>query len=83
MTYHIQHLLQVKAQVSVVIPLRDVIVAEKIETNSSNQALDKAMIVTTGNPINRTNFIFAQILDRDFVVEKLSELLSRTQELKV
>ncbi|CAG9760077.1 unnamed protein product [Ceutorhynchus assimilis] len=74
---------RVKAQVSVVIPLRDVIVAEKIETNSSNQALDKAIIVTTGNSLSRTNFIFAQILDRDFVVEKLSELLARTQELQV
>lgn len=68
---------------SVVIPLRDVIVAEKIETNSSNQSLDKAIIVTMGNALNRTNFIFAQILDRDFVVEKLSELLARTQEMKV
>ncbi|XP_066146218.1 TBC1 domain family member 9 isoform X1 [Euwallacea fornicatus] len=78
-----RHLFQVKAQVSVVIPLRDVIVAEKIEANSSNQALDKAIIVTVGNTLNRTNFIFAQILDRDFVVEKLSELLARTQEMKV
>lgn len=56
--------------------------AEKIDSNASSQTLDKAIIVTTGNSINKTNFIFAQILDRDFVVEKLSELLSRTQELK-
>ncbi|KAL1491524.1 hypothetical protein ABEB36_012108 [Hypothenemus hampei] len=74
---------RVKAQVSLVVPLRDVIVAEKIETSSSNQSLDKAVIVTAGNTLNRTNFIFAQILDRDFVVEKLSELLARTQEMKV
>ncbi|KAH1009233.1 hypothetical protein HUJ04_001618 [Dendroctonus ponderosae] len=74
---------KVKAQVSVVIPLRDVIVAEKIETNTSNQSLEKAIIVTMGNSLNRTNFIFAQILDRDFVVVKLSELLARTQEMQV
>lgn len=57
--------------------------AEKIETNSSNQSLEKAIIVTMGNSLNRTNFIFAQILDRDFVVVKLSELLARTQEMQV
>lgn len=72
---------RIKAQVSVVIPLRDVVSAEKIETNVSNQALDKAIIVTTRDVLNKTNFIFAQILDRDFVVEKLSELLAKTQEM--
>lgn len=70
---------QVKAQVSLVIPLRDIKVAEKIE-NASNHTLDKAIIVTTGNSLNKTNFIFAQILDREFVVDKISELLSKTQE---
>jgi hypothetical protein len=40
--------------------------------------LDKAIIVTTRNEINKTNFIFAQILDREFLVEKLSELLAKT-----
>lgn len=64
------------------VPLRDVTVTEKIENNASNQALDKAIIVSTGNDLNRTNFIFAQILDRDFLVEKISELLSKTQEPK-
>lgn len=73
---------RVKAQVSLVVPLRDVTVTEKIENNASNQALDKAIIVSTGNDLNRTNFIFAQILDRDFLVEKISELLSKTQEPK-
>lgn len=70
---------QVKAQVSLVIPLRDIKLAEKIE-NASNNTLDKGIIVTTGDSLNKTNFIFAQILDRDFVVDKLSELLSKTQE---
>lgn len=70
---------QVKAQVSLVIPLRDIKLAEKIE-NASNNTLDKGIIVTTGDSLNKTNFIFAQILDRDFVVDKFSELLSKTQE---
>lgn len=68
-----------KSQVSLVIPLRDVKLAEKIENNASSQSLDKAIIVTTRNEINKTNFIFAQILDRDFLVEKLCELLAKTQ----
>uniref|UniRef100_A0A6P7H094 TBC1 domain family member 9-like n=1 Tax=Diabrotica virgifera virgifera TaxID=50390 RepID=A0A6P7H094_DIAVI len=71
---------RVKAQVSVVIPLREIVVTEKIETNVSNQPLDKAIIVTTGDVLNRTNFIFAQILDRDFLVEKIAELLAKTKE---
>lgn len=69
---------RVKAQVSLVIPLRDVKVAEKIENNATSQSLDKAIIITTRNEINKTNFIFAQILDRDFLVEKISELLAKT-----
>lgn len=64
------------------VPLRDVTVTEKIENNASNQALDKAIIVSTGNDLNKMNFIFAQILDRDFLVQKISELLSKTQEPK-
>lgn len=61
------------------IPLRDVkVVEKKIENNASNMSLDKAIIITTNNNIDKTNFLFAQILDRDFLVDKISELLSRT-----
>ncbi|XP_044755659.1 TBC1 domain family member 9 isoform X1 [Coccinella septempunctata] len=67
-----------KALVSLVIPLREVKLAEKIDNNQSNHSLDQAIIITTTNEINKTNFIFAQILDRDFLVEKISELLSKT-----
>ncbi|XP_015838792.2 TBC1 domain family member 9 isoform X1 [Tribolium castaneum] len=69
---------RVKSQVSLVIPLRDVKLAEKIENNASSQSLDKAIIITSRNELNKTNFIFAQILDRDFLVEKISELLAKT-----
>ncbi|CAG9825643.1 unnamed protein product [Phaedon cochleariae] len=73
---------RVKAQVSLVIPLRDVTLAEKIETNMLNQSLDKAIIITMSDTLNRTNFIFAQILDREFLIEKISELLSKTKGSK-
>lgn len=72
--------LQVKTQVSLVIPLRDVkLVEKKIENNASNATLENAIIITTMNEIDKTNFLFAQILDRDFLVDKISELLSRTK----
>lgn len=68
-----------KTQVSLVIPLRDVkLVEKKIENNASNATLENAIIITTMNEIDKTNFLFAQILDRDFLVDKISELLSRT-----
>ncbi|KAK9700703.1 Rab-GTPase-TBC domain [Popillia japonica] len=71
---------RITGQVSLIIPLRDVKLVEKMETNASNPSLDKAIIVTTKNVMDKTAFLFAQILDRDFLVQKLSELLSRTNE---
>ncbi|KAF5278381.1 hypothetical protein FQA39_LY05870 [Lamprigera yunnana] len=70
---------RVKALVILVIPLRDIKLVENIENNVTNSVLDKAIIVTTKNEIDKTNFLFAQVLDRDFLVRKISELLSRTQ----
>ncbi|KAK5644832.1 hypothetical protein RI129_006132 [Pyrocoelia pectoralis] len=70
---------RVKSLVSLVIPLRDIKVVENIENNVSNSVLDKAIIVTTKNEVDKTNFLFAQVSDRDFLVRKISELLSRTQ----
>lgn len=54
------------------------LVEKKIENNASNSTLENAIIITTMNEIDKTNFLFAQILDRDFLVDKISELLSRT-----
>ncbi|KAF5307076.1 hypothetical protein FQR65_LT07135 [Abscondita terminalis] len=70
---------RVKSLVSLVIPLRDIKLVENIENNVKNTDLDKAIIVTTKNEIEKTNFLFAQVSDRDFLVTKISELLARTQ----
>ncbi|XP_049823440.1 TBC1 domain family member 9 [Aethina tumida] len=67
---------RVKAQVSLVVPLRYVSLAEKIENNASTTSLDKAIIITACS----TTFIFAQISDRNFLVEKISELLSKLSD---
>lgn len=69
-----------KDQVTLVIPLRDVRLVEMMENNASNLLLDKAIILTTNvNELTKSSFLFAQILDRDFLVEKITELLSKTQ----
>nr|CAD7441928.1 unnamed protein product [Timema bartmani] len=67
---------RVKGLVSVVIPLREVCLVEKAENQASNPAVDKSVLLTT---CRKTSFLFAQIQDREFVVDKISELLSRTR----
>ncbi|XP_014214910.1 TBC1 domain family member 9 isoform X1 [Copidosoma floridanum] len=65
---------RVKNLVSLVIPLREVKLIEQAESKASH-TLDKSILVTTA----RATFLFAQIHDRHFVVQKISELLSKTR----
>ncbi|KAJ9591108.1 hypothetical protein L9F63_002329, partial [Diploptera punctata] len=67
---------RVKNLVNVVIPLRDVRLVEKGADQPSNSAVDKSVLITTSG---RASFLFAQLQDRDFVVQKVSELLSKTR----
>lgn len=64
-----KNLLQVKGLVSVVIPLREVKLVEKADSSTY-----KGILITTIS----NSFLFAQIPDRDFLVDKLSELLSKS-----
>ncbi|XP_076653939.1 TBC1 domain family member 8/9 isoform X1 [Halictus rubicundus] len=66
---------RVRGLVSVVIPLREVTLIEPAENQSSSTGIDKSILVTTA----RSSFLFAQIHDRDFVVQKISELLARSK----
>jgi len=61
--------------VSLVIPLKDVNCVEKSNTNANNGNFDEAIVFTMKSGIK--NFVFGQVADRDFVVEKLCELLSK------
>lgn len=63
-----------RRQVSLVVPLREVTLVEPAENQSSTGA-DKSILVTT----SRSSFLFAQIHDRDFVVQKISELLAKSK----
>lgn len=64
---------QVKDLVSVVIPLREVCVVEKVENQAKN-VLNNALVITTKG---KMNFLFSELPDRNFLLEKLSDLLSR------
>ncbi|KAK6638132.1 hypothetical protein RUM44_008557 [Polyplax serrata] len=65
---------RVKYLVSLVIPLHHVLLAEKSDTNTNY----KGLLITT----IESSFLFAQIPDRDFLVQKISELLTKCR-LKV
>lgn len=65
---------RVKREVSLVIPLRDVKRTETADNQSSNTSVDKSILITT----NSNSFLFSQILDRDFVMQKIRELLGKT-----
>ncbi|XP_078682548.1 TBC1 domain family member 9-like isoform X1 [Branchiostoma floridae x Branchiostoma belcheri] len=64
---------RVANEVSLVIPLRDVSLVEKIE--NSNSLLPNAVHISTKS---KTTFLFAQLADRDFLVERISDFLSQT-----
>jgi len=61
--------------VSLVIPLRDVARVEKTEEPPKKNTVDRAILVRMKAAGGRA-FVFGMMPDRDFVVEKLSELLA-------
>jgi hypothetical protein len=65
--------------VALVIPLRDVAHVEKTDSHPNGNTVDDAIVVTMKS---NATLIFAQLPDRDFVVEKLSELLLNSKVLR-
>jgi len=64
---------RVKNLVKVVIPLSEINVVEKIE-NSAGHILPNAILLTTRG---KMNFLFAELDDRDFILERISDFLVR------
>ncbi|XP_066287843.1 TBC1 domain family member 9-like [Branchiostoma lanceolatum] len=64
---------RVSNEVSLIVPLRDVSLVEKIE--NTNSLLPNAVHISTKS---KTTFLFAQLADRDFLVERISDFLSQT-----
>ena len=60
---------QVTQLLSLIVPLRELTFPEKIDNHFSHNAL----LLSTKS---RSNFLFAHIDDRDFVIEKIQELLA-------
>lgn len=68
---------QIPNQVTVIIPFREVTFIEKI--NNSNSSLSNSVIISTNL---KSNFVFANINNRDVLIKKISELLARTGEYR-
>ena len=64
---------RVKNLVNVVIPLSEINVVEKIE-NSAGHILPNAVLLTTRG---KMHFLFAELEDRDFILERISDSLVR------
>lgn len=67
---------RVKGLVWLVVPLRLVQLTEKVD---SHHSLSNALLLTTKNKVN---FLFAQIEGRDFLIEKICELLAKLPQHK-
>ncbi|CAG5132488.1 unnamed protein product [Candidula unifasciata] len=65
---------RVKDLVTLIIPLRDVSLVERIDNSVSGNLINKAILVTTKN---KTNFTFSEFQDRNFILERISDFLSR------
>ncbi|ESO97799.1 hypothetical protein LOTGIDRAFT_152898 [Lottia gigantea] len=70
---------RVRDLVTVIIPLRDIQVVEKVDNSVSGNLISKALLVTTKG---KMSFTFAQFSDRDFILERISDYLSRQPEPK-
>ncbi|KAK7576494.1 hypothetical protein V9T40_012780 [Parthenolecanium corni] len=68
---------RVKGLVSLIIPLRDVNLAEKVD-NNFNPEIRKSILISMKNSA-MPGFLFSRIKDRDFLISKISELLSKIE----
>ncbi|XP_037074435.1 LOW QUALITY PROTEIN: TBC1 domain family member 9-like [Pollicipes pollicipes] len=65
---------RVKGLVSLIVPLRDVSLVERADSPGCTQDLSSAICVSMKH---RQSFLFAQVADRDFVLERIAEFLAR------
>ncbi|XP_078333491.1 TBC1 domain family member 9-like isoform X2 [Crassostrea virginica] len=68
---------QVRDLVMVVIPLREVVLVEKVDNTGSGDLGADSLVVTTRG---KHNFIFSQLPVREFLLQKLSDFLSKVEE---
>lgn len=68
---------RVRDLVTVVIPLREVVLVEKVDNAASGELGTDSLVVTTKG---KHNFIFSQLPVREFILQKLSDFLSKVDE---
>ena len=65
---------QVKGLVSLIIPLREVSMAERADSPGCTQDLSQALCISMKR---RQSFLFARVADRDFVLERIAGFLAK------
>ncbi|ROT65050.1 putative TBC1 domain family member 9 isoform X1 [Penaeus vannamei] len=64
--------------VSVVCPLRDVHSVERVDSVKGNATVKRALFICTTQSSSTNSFLFIDVGDRDFVINKLSEMLGKS-----
>ncbi|XP_043218792.1 TBC1 domain family member 9-like isoform X3 [Amphibalanus amphitrite] len=65
---------RVRGLVSLIIPLREVSMAERADSPGCTQDLSQALCISMKR---RQSFLFARVADRDFVLERIAEFLAK------
>lgn len=60
--------------VTLVIPMAEILVAEKVDMSASGNLINNALMITTKG---KMNFTFGQFKDRNLILEKISTFLAR------
>lgn len=70
---------RIRDQVSVIIPNREILVVEKIDSSPSGNVISNALLITTKG---KMNFTFAQLQDRGVILDKISFFLYKQPGIK-
>ncbi|XP_064601750.1 TBC1 domain family member 9B-like isoform X2 [Liolophura sinensis] len=65
---------RVRRLVTVIIPLRDILLVEKVDNASTGNIMNNALVITTKG---KMNFVFTQFKDRNMILERISDFLSK------
>ncbi|XP_036360730.1 TBC1 domain family member 9 isoform X4 [Octopus sinensis] len=70
---------RIRDQVSVIIPNREILVVEKIDSSPSGNVITNAILITTKG---KMSFTFTQLQDREVILDKISFFLYKQPSIK-
>ncbi|GAB1598460.1 TBC1 domain family member 9B-like isoform X1 [Argonauta hians] len=70
---------RIRNQVSVIIPNREILVVEKIDSSPSGNVITNAILITTKG---KMSFTFTQLQDREVILDKISFFLYKQPSIK-